>query len=261
MKSNLIDNHQLDLNQRVLRWCPFAGNIPQVNIGREEWLAKQVSQGLLGPIITTYINSKCVVLGRSNKIEQWVYKDRCDEKKIPIIRRMTGGGTVVHHKYNLNYGFILPRSLFVTGNISKPLMIEHFCRDIVISALSYFDINAQATGISDITVNGLKISGNAMWMSKSAILHHGTILFKSYMKEMEYLLPIPPNRDPSLPHKTFVGGLWDLDFIVGPEELANIIALKASHILDLPIDKKTLSRKELFASKSQETLVICRILK
>lgn len=173
---------------------------------------------------------------------------------------MSGGGTVVHHKFNLNYGFVLPRALFYNLGITRPLDLEHFCRNIVLTTLAEFNITSEATGISDISVNGFKVSGNAMWMSKSAILHHGTILFKAYIKEMEYLLPVPPNRDPDIPHKKFVSGLWDLGFIITPEELAAGIAFKTAQVLNLPIQKTKISIKDKLLLNSQDSLLTCRIL-
>lgn len=255
-----IDSSVLPADQKFISWYFINSRDPYRNLVFEEYLARQVSNGFKEPIVTTYINRKCIVLGRSNKLEEWVYPERCLIKGIPVYRRISGGGTVFHHNYNLNYGFIIPRVLFNTIGLTKPIALEHFCRKMVIDTLAEFDIQAEATGISDISVNGFKISGNAMWMSKSAVLHHGTILFKAYIKEMEYLLPVPPNREANISHKKFVAGLWDLGFIVTPEEIAAGIAVQMANVFNLPVQKVIPSRKELLVTNSQDSVLTCRIL-
>ena len=49
-----------------------------------------------------------VVLGRSNESKEETYEERCQEDNIPIIKRCSGGGTILQGPFCLNYSLILP---------------------------------------------------------------------------------------------------------------------------------------------------------
>jgi lipoate-protein ligase A len=53
-------------------------------------------------------------------------------------------------------------------------------------------IDARFEGKNDLMINGLKFSGNAAHIFKNKILHHGTILFASEMRNVAEALKINP---------------------------------------------------------------------
>jgi lipoate-protein ligase A len=149
-----------------------------------------------------------VVLGRSNKPETEVVIDDCVVRGIPIFRRMSGGGTVIVGPGCLCYSLILPiddlhRSLGISGVTSK-LMTR------TAAGLHISHSLIQVCGTSDLTVNGMKFSGNAQRWLKHSFIHHGTILFDFDLTMMERCLP-HPTREPtyrnSRRHDEFVTNL------------------------------------------------------
>ena len=48
-----------------------------------------------------------VVLGYSNRIEEEVHTAFCEKNKLPVLRRVSGGGTVLQGPGCLNYSLIL----------------------------------------------------------------------------------------------------------------------------------------------------------
>ena len=75
------------------------------NLATEEYLfSKRTDE-----VLFMYVNEPCVVVGRNQDVLSEVNVDFCTTHKIPVFKRMSGGGTVYHDKGNLNYCFISNR--------------------------------------------------------------------------------------------------------------------------------------------------------
>lgn len=119
-------------------------------------------------IFFTWQNSPAVIVGQNQNIYREVDILKLSEKNIPVVRRMTGGGTVYHDLGNINYTFI--------SNSDRNLSYDRFL-DPVINALCALGLNAHKNSVCDIAIDGLKISGSAQRTCKGRVLHHGTLLF------------------------------------------------------------------------------------
>jgi lipoate---protein ligase len=97
---------------------------------------------------------------------------------IPLVRRMSGGGTVFHDPGNINFSFISSKDVHdVKRNF-----------DIVLEALSFCKIQAVHSERNDINVNDCKVSGNAFKITKRFALHHGTLLLNSNLGRLKNFL-------------------------------------------------------------------------
>ena len=79
-----------------------------VNMARD--LALLEMQSLKNPLPTLRIyrwSSPSVTVGYFQKLDETVNTDFCRKNGISVTRRVTGGGTVLHHK-ELTYSFTLP---------------------------------------------------------------------------------------------------------------------------------------------------------
>jgi lipoate-protein ligase A len=122
-----------------------------------------------------------VITGKNQIPFQEVDYSYIKKRKIDLVRRISGGGTVYHDFGNLNFTYILngsglygPDFLFFAGPIFR-------CLEIL-------GIKAEASGHNDLTIGGQKFSGNARYVYKDRILHHGTILFDSDLSSLEKAL-------------------------------------------------------------------------
>ena len=115
-------------------------------------------------------NRPAVVVGCYQNICREVHVRALLDRGIPVVRRMSGGGTVYHDLGNLNYTLISDQ----TG----PLDYDR-CLEPVIRALNALGIPAQKNRTCDIAVDGKKISGSAQKIAGGRVLHHGTLLFDS----------------------------------------------------------------------------------
>jgi lipoate---protein ligase len=147
-----------------------------------------------------------VVLGHSNRTIAHVDIAACKEGAIPILRRVSGGGTVVQGPGCLNYALIL-------GNAARRNIDDTFRHVLqrhrrVVEALS--GKAARFDGISDLTIDGLKFSGNAQYRKARCALVHGTFLLNFDLPAIERLLPVPakqPAYRGNRPHRMFVTNL------------------------------------------------------
>jgi lipoate-protein ligase A len=100
---------------------------------------------------------------------------------IPVLRRISGGGAVYHDKGNLNFAFIRQ------SEQGKQVDFEYYTRP-VIGFLNSLGIEAVFGGKNDISVGGLKVSGNAEHVFRERVLHHGTLLFDASLEVMRNVL-------------------------------------------------------------------------
>ncbi|HEX2920088.1 MAG TPA: lipoate--protein ligase [Bacteroidales bacterium] len=153
-----------------------ASHDPCLNLAFEEILLTKSNE----EFIILGINNTSVISGKHQCIHREIETMYIWENKIPVIRRITGGGTVFHDPGNLNYTFILDCE---TG---KQINFALYTKP-VIEFLNSVGIKATLQG-SDITAGGFKISGNAEHVYHNRVLHHGTILFNASLDSLSKCL-------------------------------------------------------------------------
>jgi lipoate---protein ligase len=146
---------------------------PYFNLAIEEILLKRSKEQFL----ILGINDTCVIIGKHQSAHREINTKFIDENKIPVIRRISGGGTVFHDPANLNFTFILQ------SEHGKQVNFQDYTRP-VIDFLASEGVDAKFEGKNDLKVNGLKISGNAEHVHHDRVLHHGTLLFNSSLDIM-----------------------------------------------------------------------------
>lgn len=100
----------------------------------------------------------------------------CREEGIEVVRRLSGGGTILTGPENLQFSFIAKRT--------RENSFERFSKPILY-ALKKMGVEAQLTGRNDLVVDGAKISGNAKYVWKDRVLHHGTLLYDIDRRRLE----------------------------------------------------------------------------
>ena len=121
-------------------------------------------------------NSPSVIVGSYQNICREVHVETLRRLNIPVVRRISGGGTVYHDLGNINYSYII--------NTDGEMDYAR-CLSPIISALNAIGVPAQRSRSCDIAINGLKISGSAQRSEKGRLLHHGTLLFQSDLDMLE----------------------------------------------------------------------------
>ena len=180
---------------------------PDRNISIDEELLKLVNNGQYSSGILRLWESPdyFVVLGLSKKISDDVHEENCIKDNIPILKRCSGGGTVLQGPGCFNYGYILP--IDNVPELASLTKTTTYILNKVKTILSNKINNIELKGISDLAIDGVKFSGNAQRRLKHAILFHGTILYdfnldliSKYLKEP----PVQPDYREKRSHHEFI---------------------------------------------------------
>jgi len=150
---------------------------PFFNLAVEEFLLHERKEDYL----VLSINDPCVVIGKHQVAHREVNTKFTDERAIPVIRRISGGGTVFHDRGNLNFAFIKQ------STAGKQIDFRLYTQP-VIDFLSSKGVTALFEGKNDLTTGGLKISGNAEHVFRERVLHHGTLLFDASLDDLRQSL-------------------------------------------------------------------------
>lgn len=181
---------------------------PEENLAIDELLLAKAERGEIpGTIRFWETGVYSVVLGRSSKVEENCYLDRCTKDGIRVLRRISGGGTVLQGPGCINYSVI---SGYPEGKGALDIRVSY--SDIlgrISSELNREGVSAEVYPISDIAVKGKKISGNAQVRKKRFFLHHGTVLLPEFdicmlEKYIKHPADEPDYREKRF-HRDFVG--------------------------------------------------------
>ncbi|HEX4342434.1 MAG TPA: hypothetical protein VH255_03535 [Verrucomicrobiae bacterium] len=164
-----------------------------------------------------------VVVGYGNKVADEVNQPACAKMNVPILRRCSGGGTVVQGPGCLNYSLILPFD--ETGPLRTITGANQFIMERNRAALEALLLKVQGSefrveilGHTDLVLitrhsshaNQLKFSGNAQRRRRSFLLFHGTFLLNFDLLLLEKLLRMPtkePDYREHRAHSEFVTNL------------------------------------------------------
>jgi len=156
---------------------------PYFNIAAEEYVLKEFSED----VFMLWRNEPCIIVGKHQNTLAEINLDYVTEHKIPVVRRITGGGTVFHDLGNLNFTFIK------NGENEKLVNFRKFTEPIL-EVLHKMGIEAKFEGRNDLTIEGRKFSGNAEHVHKNRVLHHGTLLFSSELSNLSNALKVDPSK-------------------------------------------------------------------
>jgi len=158
-----------------------ANTNPYFNMAVEEYILKELKEDCF----MLWRNQPCIIVGKNQNTLSEINLDYIKENNIPVVRRLSGGGTVFHDLGNLNFTFIKNDS---EGNFNN---FRKFTLPIL-NVLTALNINAEFSGRNDLTIEGKKFSGNAQYNYKNRVLHHGTLLFSSNITDLSKALQAKP---------------------------------------------------------------------
>lgn len=118
-----------------------------------------------------------VIFGRNQVMEAEVNLPYCKEKNIQLYRRKSGGGCVYADWGNVMLSYI-------SDSTNVMFTFEKYLSQLAL-ALRKTGLNAERSGRNDVLVDGKKVSGNAFFLSPTASIIHGTMLYNSDFEELE----------------------------------------------------------------------------
>jgi lipoate---protein ligase len=194
---------------------------PEENLALDEALLDQLDEHGGDPVLRFWESDRYfVVLGPSCRLLDDVHVAACEQDGVPVLRRASGGGTVLQGPGCLSYALVLP--LIWHPALAAIRSTHQFILERIAGSLHRWEPAVACRGISDLAIDGLKISGNAQRRKRHALLFHGTILHAMQAELLTRYLKQParqPDYRERRPHDTFVRTI-----AVPPKELKQAIA-------------------------------------
>jgi lipoate-protein ligase A len=150
-----------------------------------------------------------VVLGYSSRVNSAVHLSTCRKHGVPVLRRCSGGGTVLQGPGCLNYTLILRIS-------SRPILQDitktntFIMERLKVALEPLLGTKIRVEGFTDLALRTQKFSGNSQYRKRRALLFHGAFLLNFDISLIAKFLPNPPKHPPyrkSRPHEKFLTNL------------------------------------------------------
>eukprot|EP00923_Selenidium_pygospionis_P008000 GHVN01013560.1.p1 GENE.GHVN01013560.1~~GHVN01013560.1.p1 ORF type:complete len:240 (+),score=25.38 GHVN01013560.1:147-866(+) len=154
------------------------------NLALESFLHEQLTPRQ--PTLFLWRNSPTIVIGRNQNIWTECDVNRMKDNGISLARRYSGGGAVYQDLGNSCFTFLSPTDVPDTPPSPQAPSLDPIAQrglsrtnnnEIILNALrSSFNLEAQASGRNDITIDGKKFSGAAFKHAFGVDMHHGTLM-------------------------------------------------------------------------------------
>lgn len=126
---------------------------------------------------------RAIVMGVSGKPHELIDLEKTRKDKIPIIKRFSGGGTVIVDESTVFATFICQKDLHDFPPF--PERILSWSAEFYKKAFAIPDFLLRE---NDYALKNLKCGGNAQYLRKDRWLHHTTFLWDFKNENMDYLL-------------------------------------------------------------------------
>jgi lipoate-protein ligase A len=190
-----------------MKWLDLSLDSPPDNLALDEALLLAAEHNN-GPEVLRVWESAvpCVVLGAGCALSADVNEEACLTDNVPILRRGSGGGTVL-----LTPGCLLFSVIFAYGRepalrqigSSYCYILKRICAALAVPGL-------QPAGVSDLAIDDKKVSGNAQQRKRNHLLHHGTLLYDFDPALSERYLRMPTRQPPYRQQRTDASFLSNL---------------------------------------------------
>lgn len=199
-----------------------------------------------------------LTIGYFQSVNDEVNLDYLKKNKIDLIRRITGGGAVLHDN-ELTYSFFIPVS-FDSMKCSVEESFKKIAQPLIL-ALNNMGLNASFSGLNDISIKNKKISGNAQTRKEKVILQHGTILLSVNEKLMFNCLKISKEKlkdkaiqEPAKRITSLVEEITeDFDLMQATDILKNEIIKAYENLFEVSFSNKPVTKKELSVAVELKT--------
>jgi len=177
-----------------MRFIPLIVARPEVQMAIDEAVMIARIEEKVEDTVRLYVfKPSSITIGRFQSVEYDVDLEKCKQLEIPVVRRITGGGSVFHDQYGeITYSAVIGEDSY------KGLKnVEESYRAIaspLVEALREVGLNGGFSGLNDIIANGKKISGSAQTRRKGVILQHGTFMYATRLDILASVLKVSQKK-------------------------------------------------------------------
>ncbi len=183
-----------------------------------------------------------VSIGYFQKVDETVELGECERLGVAVIRRRSGGSSIYTDAGQLIFGLVVRASDLPKGREES----FRFICSAIARAVGSLGVGAYYRPANDVEIGGRKVSGNAQFISRGSVLHHGTILVDTNTSNMDAVLKVERAKHPSLVKPS--DRVTTLASILGTrpdiEVIKESIGREISTALACKLDRSSLSPKE-----------------
>ncbi|ASI99436.1 lipoate--protein ligase family protein [Thermococcus celer] len=173
-----------------MRFIPLVVAKPELQMAIDEAILRARMEGRVPDTVRLYAFSpSSITIGRFQSVRHDVNLEEARRLGIPVVRRITGGGSVFHDEFGeITYSVVI-------GEDYHPALrnVEESYRYLagpLVDALEELGLDAGFSGLNDIVANGKKISGSAQTRRKGVILQHGTFMYSTRLEVLARVLRV-----------------------------------------------------------------------
>lgn len=133
-----------------------------------------------------------VILGRSSRIDEEVDRAWCAQRGIEVLRRCTGGASVVGGPGCLMYSVVV--RIPAQGGLRQIDVAHDFVMQRVLAAVQPQLPAAERAGTCDLIWQSRKFSGNSLRVARHHLLYHGTLLLNADLDLIAECLAFAPRQ-------------------------------------------------------------------
>jgi lipoate---protein ligase len=231
-----------------MKLCDLTLPTPEENLACDEALLDLCEAGDNDELLRLWaLPQYFVVLGYANKAGTEVNLPFCRKLTIPVLRRCTGGGTVLQGPGVLNYSLIL--RIDGSGPSHSVPATNKFILERHREALAALLVApVECRGQTDLAIGGLKFAGNAQRRRRRFLLFHGSFLLHLDLGLLEKILPLPSRQPDYRVNRSHSDFLINLN--VPPHSLKTALAKAwnaTEPLAPIPFDQITHLAREKYA--------------
>jgi len=222
-------------------WLNIALPSVEENLALDEALLELAHEGLTNTVcVRTWMAAEpAVVLGSSSRVDEEIDLRVCEAAGVRVVRRPSGGATVVLGPGCLMWSVITPHPAGVPpieaihASMLEPLAAALNAVLPPAGPHAGWRVNRRGTSDLAVTVDGAaperKVSGNALRVRRHGVLYHGTLLDSFDLGLVGKVLRHPPREPDYREQRTHGDFLVNLE--LGRETLEQVVreAFHATH--------------------------------
>ena len=164
-----------------MKYIEMTSTNPYENLATEEYVFSQMDKN--ESYFMLWQNNNAIIIGKHQNTVEEINQTFVDAHGITVARRLTGGGAVYHDTGNLNFTFI------VNQDVAEDFNFHVFVAP-VLQVLHDLGIPAKFTGRNDLTIDGMKFSGNSRYARGGRLLAHGCIMLDANVDYLSQALTV-----------------------------------------------------------------------
>ena len=224
---------------------------PAINHAIEEYFLHETNL----EVFSLWQNETCLLLGKNQDARAELNLSFIREKKIPVVRRLSGGGTVFCDLNNMQYTMITSKD---KGNDKDSF--KKFASPVV-EFLKSLGIPATFTGRNDIMIEDKKVSGNAQYHSGKRMIHHGTLLFNVNRELLEGSINTRPIKFETKKVKSVISRVGTVSEYLGEISVSEFMQKLKNYVIEYysitdvrTVDENTIKKAERYVARFRDPI-------